>query len=230
MSDNIKIALQKIHNEIIDLARQFNRNLDEILILAVSKNQSLDKIEAAINAGQTHFGENYLQEALEKIALFTNTNITWHFIGHIQSNKCKLIAQHFAWVHGVDRLKIAQQLNQYRSNKLPPLNVCIQVNISGENSKSGLQHFDEIQSLAEAIQTLPHLQLRGLMAMASTGANYEQQRREFHLLRNFYDQLKQKITNCDTLSMGMSQDYRAAIAEGATLLRIGSLIFGKRES
>jgi len=187
---------------------------------------------AAAEAGQGAFGENYLQEALEKIAEVKATRpdleLEWHFIGPIQSNKTRPIAEHFDWVHSVDRLKIAQRLSEQRPAGLPPLNVCLQVNISGEASKSGVLP-SETLAVAQAIAALPRLQLRGLMAIPEAVGDAEQQRLPFRQMHALLDQLRVEGLKLDTLSMGMSGDMAAAIAEGATIVRIGSAIFGTRE-
>ena len=199
----------------------------EVMLLAVSKAQSAEKLREAWDAGQTRFGENYLQEALYKKAELADLKIEWHFIGPIQSNKTQLIAQHFSWVHGVDRLKIAQRLNDARSADLPPLEICLQVNISGEDSKSGVAP-NELLELAETVSALPKLTLRGLMTIPEPTDDETVQRQQFKQMRVLLNDLKKEGVVLDTLSMGMSSDYKIAIEEGATSVRIGSAIFGAR--
>lgn len=194
-------------------------------LLAVSKTQPAEAIREAFDAGLRDFGENYLQEALEKQADLADLPLRWHFIGPIQSNKTKAIAEHFDWVHSVDRLKIAQRLSEQRPDALGPLNICIQVNVSGEASKSGCSP-EAVAALAETIATLPRLRLRGLMTIPAPTENPVEQRQAFARLRRLKETLGADL---DTLSMGMSQDLEAAIAEGATWVRIGTALFGARE-
>ena len=198
-----------------------------VSLLAVSKAQSPQAVREAYASGQTLFGENYLQEALEKQEQLKDLNIEWHFIGPIQSNKTQLIAQNFAWVHSVDRLKIAQRLNEARSNQATPLQICIQVNTSNEASKSGVNPL-ELDSLATEILKMPNLKLRGLMSIPEPSKDYNQQRAQFKQVRECYDVLIAKGFTLDTLSIGMSDDYQAAIEEGSTVVRIGSALFGAR--
>ena len=198
-----------------------------VKLIAVSKAQPAVAIRDAYAAGQTIFGENYLQEALDKQAELTDLAIEWHFIGPIQSNKTQPISQNFAWVHSVDRLKIAQRLNDARPPQLPPLQVCIQVNVSNEDSKSGVLPA-ELAALATEIQKLPRLKLRGLMAIPAPTQDVNQQIAQFKLVRECYDALLAQGFVLDTLSMGMSDDYAAAISQGASFVRIGSALFGAR--
>lgn len=210
-------------------AEQLNaEQLNKVQLLAVSKAQSVAAIREAYQAGVRLFGENYLQEALDKKAQLTDLNIEWHFIGPIQSNKTPLIAQHFAWVQSVDRLKIAQRLNDARPDNYQALQVCLQVNISGEASKGGIAPA-ELAELADAVNKLPHLQLRGLMAIPAPTQDVQLQRKQFKEVRNCYDNLVKHGFKLDTLSMGMSDDFEAAITQGATMVRIGSGIFGARQ-
>ncbi|MBF8177461.1 MAG: YggS family pyridoxal phosphate-dependent enzyme [Burkholderiaceae bacterium] len=224
--------LQAVRQRITDAANSAQRDVHGVELLAVSKTFGADAVIAAAEAGQGAFGENYLQEALEKIAEVKATRpdlqLEWHFIGPIQSNKTRPIAEHFDWVHSVDRLKIAQRLSEQRPDGLPPLNVCLQVNISGEASKSGVLP-EETLAVAQAIAALPRLQLRGLMAIPEATGDAEQQRAPFRQMHALLDQLREQGLKLDTLSMGMSGDMAAAIAEGATIVRIGSAIFGTRE-
>lgn len=199
----------------------------QVKLVAVSKAQSADAVREAYQAGQTIFGENYLQEALDKQQLLTDLNIEWHFIGPIQSNKTQPISQNFDWVHSVDRLKIAQRLNDARPADLAPLQICLQVNVSNEDSKSGVAPAD-LAALASEIQKLPKLTLRGLMAIPAPSKDVSQQTAQFKQVRQCYDALLAQGFALDTLSIGMSDDYLPAIAQGATFVRIGSAIFGAR--
>jgi len=199
----------------------------QVQLVAVSKAQPADAIRAAYAAGQKIFGENYLQEALDKQAQLTDLDIEWHFIGPIQSNKTQPISQHFSWVHSVDRLKIAQRLNDARPDNLPPLQICLQLNVSNEASKSGVAP-DDVMALASQIQQLPKLKLRGLMAIPAPSQNEAQQTAQFKQVRQCYDALVAEGFQLDTLSIGMSDDFQAAIAQGATFVRIGSALFGAR--
>lgn len=215
--------LQQVRRRLRAAAQAAGRPDDAIQLLAVSKTQPAAALAAAYRYGQRHFGENYLQEALEKQARLGHCDITWHFIGPIQSNKTRPIAEHFHWVHSVDRLKIAQRLSEQRPDALPPLNVCLQINISGEDSKSGVVP-SALAELAAAVAELPRLRLRGLMCIPAPCDDPQQQRRPFAALR----ELKESLPALDTLSMGMTDDLEAAVAEGATILRIGTAIFGSR--
>lgn len=199
----------------------------QVTLLAVSKAQAAEKLREAYQAGQTKFGENYLQEALNKQAELADLAIEWHFIGPIQSNKTQPIAQHFSWVHGVDRLKIAQRLSDARPADLPPLQICLQVNISGETSKSGVAP-NELSALVKVVNALPKLKLRGLMAIPEPSDDEALQRQQFQQMRLLLKGLVDEGYALDTLSMGMSGDYPIAIEEGATIVRIGSAIFGAR--
>ncbi|MEO8418576.1 MAG: YggS family pyridoxal phosphate-dependent enzyme [Methylophilaceae bacterium] len=223
--ERLQAVQARIHIAETDAGRQ----LGEVALLAVSKAHSAATVRDAYFASQRLFGENYLQEALDKQAKLTDLAIEWHFIGPIQSNKTQAIAQHFTWVHGVDRLKIAERLNAARPSHLPPLQICIQVNVSNEASKSGVLPA-ELHALAGAIATLPHLQLRGLMAIPVATPEIEMQRKQFRMVRELYETLRGDGFALDTLSMGMSEDFPAAIAEGATIVRVGSAIFGARPS
>lgn len=209
-------------------ARAAGRRPDEAVLLAVSKTFPAEAVRAAYQAGQMRFGENYVQESLHKMEALRDLAIEWHFIGPIQSNKTRPIAEHFAWVHGVDRLKIAERLSAQRPPQLPPLQVCIEVNISGETSKDGAAP-DQVAVLAQAIAALPNLKLRGLMAIPAPCDNAAEQRAAFARLRELYKRLNRQGLQLDTLSMGMSHDFPAAIAEGATIVRIGTAIFGQRQ-
>ena len=211
----------------IQSAQAYSAYGQPVKLVAVSKAQPASAIREAYAAGQIIFGENYLQEALDKQTQLQDLNIEWHFIGPIQSNKTQPISQHFAWMHSVDRLKIAQRLNDARPADLPPLQVCIQVNVSNEDSKSGVQPHD-LQQLASAINGLPRLTLRGLMAIPAPTQDINEQIAQFKRVRECYDALLAAGFNLDTLSIGMSDDYKVAIAQGATFVRIGSALFGAR--
>jgi len=219
-------TLQAIHARIDHAKTLVGRN-DTVKLCAVSKAQDANKIRLAYEAGQKIFGENYLQEAISKQALLKDCKIEWHFIGPIQSNKTQLIAQHFDWVQSVDRLKIAQRLSVARPDNLGPLNICLQFNSSNEDTKSGAQLNDLIE-LAQAVQSLPNITLRGIMAIPAPAKDYNSQRAQFKIVKDAYDTLLKYNIALDTLSIGMSDDFEAAIAEGATIVRIGSAIFGNR--
>lgn len=219
--------LSSVTNRIENAALQANRIPTDIDILAVSKTWPAEKLRTAMNAGLTRFGENYLQEALQKMEQLQDLKIEWHFIGPIQSNKTKDIAQHFDWVQSVDRLKIAERLNKQRTSDKSPLNICIQINIDNETTKSGVQ-VSELFSLAQAINNLEQLKLRGIMVIPSKTDDPEQQHLAFHKAYNLFQQLAEQYATVDTLSMGMSSDMSAAIIEGSTMVRIGSAIFGQR--
>lgn len=222
----ISDSLQAIQANILRAKDGVNRQ-DDVKLLAVSKAQSAEQLREAYLAGQSTFGESYLQEAIQKQALLEDCNIEWHFIGPIQSNKTQLIAQHFNWVHSVDRLKIAQRLASARADTSPPLNICIQYNSSDEPSKSGVQT-QELENLAKEIIKLPNLKLRGLMAIPAPTTELAKQRQQFKTVKEAFARLQQSGFSIDTLSIGMSDDYVAAIQEGATIVRIGSAIFGAR--
>lgn len=213
----------------IELAKQcYNRTQDQVALLAVSKGQSVSKIETVARLGQKMFGENYVQEALPKIESLKSVQLEWHFIGSIQRNKTKQIAENFAWVHSLDCEKIAERLSHQRPAYLGRLNVCLQVNLTGELQKSGISP-DKLLKVAEYVKDLPGIQLRGLMAIPPVTENFLEQRQLFRQLRELKDSIVKENIFLDTLSMGTSHDFKAAIAEGATLVRIGSALFGKRE-
>ncbi len=200
---------------------------DNIGLLAVSKTFPAERVREAARAGQLAFGENYVQEGLAKIAALSDPGLEWHFIGPLQSNKTRPVAEHFAWVHGIERLKIAERLSEARGAERPPLQVCVQVNVSGEAGKSGVSPGDTA-ALARAVATLPNLRLRGLMAIPEPTDDVALARRRFATLRELRDALNAAGLTLDTLSMGMSHDLEAAILEGATIVRVGTAIFGER--
>jgi len=219
--------LQAVKSAIAKAAHLAHRQEENIALLAVSKTFPSTAIRLAYEAGQTAFGENYVQEALDKMAELGDLPLEWHFIGPIQSNKTRSIAENFAWVHSVDRLKIAERLSAQRPQTLPPLNICIQVNISNEDSKSGIPA-EETLKLALELAKFPRLKLRGLMAIPAPSEKFEAQRQPLACLHELMLQLQTHGLELDTLSMGMSHDFEAAIMEGATIVRIGSAIFGER--
>lgn len=224
--------LQAVDASIVAAVNAAGRARADVQLLAVSKTFPAEAVLEAIAAGQLAFGENYLQEGLDKIASIAQARpqlqVEWHFIGPIQSNKTRPIAASFDWVHTVERLKIAQRLSEQRPRGLAPLNICLQVNISGELSKSGVKPGD-VDELARQVALLPNLRLRGLMAIPEPETQFDKQRAAFHQLRQLADNLRASGHKLDTLSMGMSADLAAAIAEGATIVRVGSAIFGSRK-
>jgi pyridoxal phosphate enzyme (YggS family) len=226
--DSIGSNLQAVRQRIAISASACGRNSCEIGLIAVSKTFGADAVAEAYASGQRAFGENYVQEALTKIATLAGLPIDWHFIGPVQSNKTRAIAENFAWVHTIDRLKVAERLCNARPATLPPLQVCIQVNIGDENSKSGVEPSHALE-LARRATTFPRLQLRGLMTVPPRARDVAVQRRYFAQLRQLRDEIAAAGIALDTLSMGMSDDLEAAIAEGTTLVRIGTAIFGQRQ-
>lgn len=226
---SINSHIKTIQQKIAITEQRYDRTPNSVQLIAVSKGHSVEEILQAIAAGQQAFAENYLQEGLEKIKALQDLALIWHFIGPIQSNKAKLIAQNFNWVHTIDRPAIATLLNQYRPQHLPPLNVCIQVNVSQEPSKSGIT-IAELPALATHISELPKLKLRGLMTIPQPTTTFAEQRKPFHALHLALKALNTRGWLLDTLSMGMSNDYEAAIAEGATFIRLGTALFGPRRS
>jgi len=228
-SVNIAENLLQIQKNIKQFCEKYHRSPVNVHLLAVSKTKPADDIRAAFNAGQTSFGENYLQEALEKINNLRDLQIEWHFIGSVQSNKTRDLAEHFAWVHSVDRYKIARRLSEQRPETLPPLNICLEINISDEASKSGMS-LAELEEIVDDIALLPNITLRGLMAIPAKADTLNEQRAIFAKIKQALLTLQQKYPELDTLSMGMSNDMEAAIAEGSTILRIGTAIFGARNT
>lgn len=216
--------LNGILNEIRKTAVACGRDPKEITLLAVTKNQSIDAIQDLVKEGVLHLGENRVQEAINKMMKINAKNLSWHFIGPIQSNKTKLIAEHFSWVQSVDSARHAERLNYQRPKEMPPLNICLQVNISHEPQKSGV-HPDEVLVLAKQIKIWPYLRLRGLMAIPKNTTDHAVKHQAFHAMRTLFDECNRQGLKLDTLSMGMSADFHFAIEEGATMLRIGSALF-----
>ncbi len=224
----MKEKITNLLNEIIDAKTSFGRASEPVTLLAVSKTFSAEKVRQAYEAGLSSFGENYLQEALSKQEKLTDLDIEWHFIGPIQSNKTALIAEHFSWVHTLSREKEAKRLNDARPKNVPPLNVCLQVNINQEPQKNGLSPKD-LESFCQKMQDYPNLRLRGLMTIPEACDDFKAQCDNFRRLRVLFETLGKEYA-LDTLSMGMSNDYVAAIKEGSNLIRIGRAIFGERET
>jgi PLP dependent protein len=220
-------AVSDVQARIAVAAREAGRSVDSVTLLAVSKGQSAAAIDSAARAGIENFGENFLQECLPKIIELAGRGLTWHFIGRLQANKTRPVAENFAWVHGIDRLKIAERLSAQRPYHAPPLNVCLQLHVGGEDSKGGVEAAD-MRVLAQAVASLPNLRLRGLMCMPPAESSVDRQRRWFRETRQMFGYLNEHGFALDTLSMGTSADFEAAIAEGSTVVRIGTAIFGPR--
>lgn len=225
---SIEQQLTAIKQQLRSLELRYQRNENSVRLIAVSKTRSAEEIRAAANCQQFDFGENYVQEAIDKMAQLEDLHLVWHFIGPIQKNKTKIIAQHFDWVHSIDREVIASRLNDQRPEQMSPLNVCVQVNIDQEESKSGV-HPDNVMAIAKHIAALPQLKLQGLMAIPAPRQDFQQQRETFSKIHALLDQLNNAGLQLNTLSMGMSGDFEAAVAEGATMVRIGTAIFGPRK-
>lgn len=221
--DRLKTVLQEIH----DAEATYHRTVGSVRLLAVSKTKPADDIRAAWACGQRAFGENYAQELEDKFEALSDLDIEWHYIGPLQSNKTRIVATCADWMHSIDREKIARCLSEQRPEDLPPLNICLQINISDEDSKSGIP-IHEIKTLAEKVRQLPRIRLRGLMTIPAPGRDFDEQRAAFARVRQAFDELNEAGLGLDTLSMGMSGDLEAAIAEGATIVRIGTAIFGQR--
>jgi len=224
---NSRDEVRKVRNRIESATQAAKRNVDSVTLLAVSKAQPANSIRAVAEAGVRDIGESYLQEALGKIEELKDLPLTWHFIGRVQANKTRVIASHFDWVHGVDRLKIAERLSEQRPFHAQPLNVCLQVNIGGEDSKGGVNP-SELPPLVAAVGALPRLKLRGLMCIPPDEDDPARQRMWFAAMRRALEELNAAGARLDTLSMGMSGDFEAAILEGATIVRIGTALFGER--
>lgn len=219
--------IDRITADIRQFESKYNRSENAVTLLAVSKRHSAESIQTAAEHGISDFGENYLQEALDKIQLLKHLALVWHFIGPIQSNKTKGIAEHFDWVHSIDREKVARRLSEQRPNDRPALNVCVQVNLSNEASKSGTD-LENAAAVCAVVAELPALVLRGLMVIPAPQSDYQQQRAGFKELATAFKALAALYPTMDTLSMGMSNDFEAAIAEGSTMIRIGTALFGNR--
>ena len=229
MMDTIQSRLREVQHRIRTTEQQYGRTAGSVTLVAISKGKSTEEIRAAYDAGQRRFGESYVQEALPKITLLSELDIEWHFIGPIQSNKTRHIAEHFPWIHSIDRIKVAQRLHDQRPRSLPQLNICLQVNISREQSKAGLD-ISKLAAFAGKIKAYDRLRIRGLMAIPAHSDNFAEQRNMFRQVREAQEQLICAGWDLDSLSMGMSNDMEAAIAEGATLVRVGTAIFGERTS
>ena len=223
VTENLKLVSDLLQKA----AHDAGRDPAGVHLLAVSKKQPLDKIREAAAAGQRDFGENFVQEGVGKIEALAELDLTWHFIGHLQSNKTRVVAEYFDWVHTIDKLKVARRLSEQRPRHRGPLNVCLQVNIDAEASKSGVAPAG-LPDLAAACAALPGLCLRGLMCVPAIREEFAEQRRPFAGLRRLADELRRDGIETDTLSMGMTADYRAAVFEGATIVRIGTALFGER--
>ena len=219
---------RKIQDLLANAAADAGRPPGSVRLLAVSKKKPVEAILEAADAGQREFGENFVQEGLEKIEKCARDDLVWHFIGHLQSNKTRPVAENFDWVHTIDRLKVARRLSDQRPHHAPDLNVCIEVNVDAEENKSGVAP-DEVAALAHEIAALPRLKLRGLMCLPAIRTDFEEQRKPFAALRGLLESLNEDGLDLDTLSMGMTADYAAAIHEGATIVRVGTAIFGARD-
>ena len=226
---NLPARIQAVQERVARAAEAAGRSAQSVTLLAIGKAQPLPLLNAAAACGLEHFGESYLQEALAKITALRERGLTWHFVGRVQANKTRPIAEEFAWVHALDRVRIAERLAAQRPPHAPPLNVCLQVNLAGEGAKGGVAP-EELAPLAAAVAKLPRLALRGLMCIPPEEAEPARQRAWFAKLRELRDQLDVQGARLDTLSMGMSGDFEAAIAEGATIVRLGTALFGPRAS
>ncbi len=228
MNQTIQSRLESVRNIIAQTVTEYQRPVDSVQLLAVSKTRTPDEIMAAYTSGQRRFGESYIQEAISKIDQLRETDIEWHFIGRVQSNKTRAIAEKFDWVHSIDKLKHAQRLNDQRPDTMPPMNICLQINVDNEESKGGVRP-EDAKELIRKIKQLPRIRLRGFMTLPSPRHDMSAQRAPFRKLRELRDQLTTPDLPLATLSMGMSDDMEAAIAEKATIVRVGTAIFGPRE-
>jgi PLP dependent protein len=228
LPQNCSESARVVQTRIAEAALAAGRSVDSVTLLAVSKGQSSAAIDSAASAGVEHFGENFLQESLPKIEALSGRELTWHFIGRLQANKTRPVAENFAWVHAVDRFRIAERLSAQRPFHAPPLNVCLQLHVGGEASKGGVE-LTEIPALARQVSELPRLRLRGIMCMPPAEEDVARQRHWFRETRQLFDYLNEHGFGLDTLSMGTTADFEAAIAEGSTMVRIGTAIFGPRE-
>ncbi|MDH5454959.1 MAG: YggS family pyridoxal phosphate-dependent enzyme [Gammaproteobacteria bacterium] len=225
VTENLSLLSDLLQSAAIDAGR----DPASVRLLAVSKKQPLEKIREAAAHGQRDFGENFVQEGVDKIESLGDLDLTWHFIGHLQSNKTRAVAEYFDWVHTIDKLKTARRLAEQRPGGRPPLNICLQVNVDDEDSKSGVAPAD-VRNLAAACADLPNIALRGLMCLPAIREEFEEQRKPFAVLRQLAEELRADGIDTDTLSMGMTADFRAAIFEGATIVRIGTALFGARDA
>jgi pyridoxal phosphate enzyme (YggS family) len=228
LPQNCSESARVVQTRIAEAALAAGRSVDSVTLLAVSKGQSSAAIDSAASAGVEHFGENFLQESLPKIEALSGRELTWHFIGRLQANKTRPVAENFAWVHAVDRFRIAERLAAQRPFHAPPLNICLQLHVGGEASKGGVE-LTEIPALARQVSELPRLRLRGIMCMPPAEEDVARQRHWFRETRQLFDYLNEHGFGLDTLSMGTTADFEAAIAEGSTMVRIGTAIFGPRE-
>ena len=219
--------LRKIRDLLAKAAIDAGRSPESVQLLTVSKKQPVSAIVEVAAAGQRHFGENQVQEGIDKITEIADPALTWHFIGHLQTNKTRTVAEHFDWVHSIDRFKTARRLSEQRPDSLPDLNVCVQVNVDDESSKSGVP-LSSAGKLARQVGELPGLRLRGFMCLPAIRDDFDEQRKPFQRLRHLADELRASGLPTDTLSMGMSGDFRAAVFEGSTIVRIGTAVFGPR--
>lgn len=221
------LGVEAIQTRIAEACRAAGRSVDSVTLLAVSKGQSTAAIAAAARVGLENFGENFVQESLPKIGALAGNELTWHFIGRLQANKTRSVAEHFAWVHSVDRFKVAERLAAQRPSHAPPLNLCLQLHLGDEDTKGGVAA-TELSRLAKEVRALPELRLRGIMCMPPAEEDARRQRDWFRQARQVFDDLNERGLGLDTLSMGTSTDFEAAIAEGATMVRIGTALFGPR--
>ena len=226
--DKIEQKISKIKHDIKNAEREFNRKKNSVTLLAVSKTQSAQNILEAYEAGQRDFGENYIQESVEKIKELRNFDITWHFIGKIQSNKAKYIAENYDWIHSIDKISTLRKINNYRKENQKKLNVCVQVNIDSEETKSGIL-VSEVEKFIKEANEFNKLKIRGLMAIPKHHPDFSNQYKTFAKIKDLFDSLIKRSYELDTLSIGMSSDYNAAIAAGSTIVRIGTSIFGERK-
>lgn len=226
--EQIEKNIIQLKKEVLDSEQKYNRKKNSVLLMAVSKTHNIEKIKTAYFAGQRDFGENYVQESVEKISKLKELNIIWHFIGSIQSNKAKLIADNFDWVHSIDKLKTLQKINSFRKKSGKSLNVCIQVNCDDEETKSGISLL-ELEDFFKKTKSLDMINVRGLMAIPKPEKTHNSQLQTFKKIKNIFDELVKKGYKLDTLSIGMSSDYNAAIEAGSTIIRIGTAIFGERK-
>ncbi len=224
VTENLRIVRDLLAKAAVDAGR----DPQSVRLLAVSKKKPVSLVLEAAAAGQLEFGENQVQEGLEKMQAAGRDDLTWHFIGNLQTNKTRAVAEHYAWIHSVDRFKIARRLSEQRPDSLPPLNVCLQVNVDAEASKSGVS-IDQLPQLARDVADLPRIRLRGLMCLPAMRTGLDAQREPFRILRQLAEALAEDGIQTDTLSMGMTNDYRAAIFEGSTIVRVGTAIFGARD-